>query len=246
MSLSHDEFMRYSRHLLMSDIGEPGQEKLKKSRVFIVGLGGLGCPVALYLAAAGVGHIYLCDPDSVEKSNLQRQILYRDSDCGELKVVAAERALLALNPHIEIHGRAEGFDEELLPERCDLVLDCTDNALARAAINRACLARKLPLVSAAALGWDGQLSCFDFRSQQSPCLCCLIGNDGEEPLLNCGNAGVVGPVLGALGSLQATTALRILLNKRVVHGDVQRYDGSSGRWLGLRVTSSASCQFCGN
>ena len=244
MSLSHDEFMRYSRHLLISDIGEEGQQRLKRSRIFIVGMGGLGCPVALYMAAAGVGHLYLCDPDDVEKSNLQRQILYRDSDCGSLKVDAAERALLALNPHIEVHARAETFDAELLPDDCDLVLDCTDNLGARHAINRACIAARLPLISASALGWEGQLMSFDFRQQSSPCLACLLPEGSAEPLMNCGNAGVVGPVLGAMGSLQAISALRILLGKPVIHGDVQRFDGATNRWLGLTASTSAECGCC--
>ncbi len=243
MNLKREEFLRYSRQLMMPDIGEDGQQKLKSSRVLIVGLGGLGCPVAIYLAAAGAGHLTLCDGDVVEISNLQRQILYRDFDCGEAKVECASRQLEDINPDIAIRAIPNNFCEELLAEEYDIVLDCTDNLAARRAINSSCVSSRTPLVSASALGWEGQLMAFDFSRQISPCLACAIP-DSEEPAINCGNAGVLGPVLGVMGSLQATTAIRMILGQFDQHGEVQRYDGKTGRWLNLTAPARPACPVC--
>lgn len=244
-TLSHEQFMRYSRHLLMDDIGEAGQAKLINARVLIVGLGGLGCPVALYLAAAGIGELSLCDPDIVEVSNLQRQILYRETDCGELKVNCAKRELCALNPDMQISSHAAKVSAELLLDNFDIVVDCTDNLAARQLINKHCFAQKKAFVSASALGWEGQLVAFDFAHNPSLCLNCIIDKDSPEPLLNCSNSGVVGPVLGAMGSLQATTIIRMLLGFFQQHGEMQRYDGKSGRWLNLRALAKPGCEICG-
>tara|TARA_B110000967_G_scaffold197191_1_gene228643 strand:+ start:935 stop:1687 length:753 start_codon:yes stop_codon:yes gene_type:complete len=243
-NLSHEQFMRYSRHLLMDDIGEAGQQKLSNARVLIVGLGGLGCPVALYLAAAGVGQLSLCDPDTVELSNLQRQILYKEADCGELKVSCAKRELSALNPHLQINSYAEKVSAEILLNNYDIVVDCTDNLTARQLINQHCFGHKKAFVSASALGWEGQLVAFDFAHNPSLCLNCIIDKDSPEPLLNCSNSGVVGPVLGAMGSLQATTVIRLLLGFFQQHGEMQRYDGKSGRWLNLRAEAKPNCDVC--
>ena len=242
--LSHGQFMRYSRHLLMDDIGEAGQQKLSQARVLIVGLGGLGCPVALYLAAAGVGHLSLCDPDMVELSNLQRQILYRETDCDQHKVVCAERELRALNPHIGVSSYATEITDELIGNQ-DIVVDCTDNLAARQLINNACHRNKVGFVSASALGWEGQLVAFDFATHGRLCLNCIIDKDSPEPMQNCSNSGVVGPVLGAMGSLQATTVIRMLLGYFQQHGEMQRYDGKAGRWLALVASAKDGCQVCG-
>ena len=242
--LNHEQFMRYSRHLLMDDIGELGQQKLAEARVLIVGLGGLGCPVALYLAAAGVGQLTLCDPDRVELSNLQRQILYRESDCDEYKVVCAERELNALNPYITVTGCRDEISTELI-EHHDIVVDCTDNLAARQLINRGCYRQRSGFVSASALGWEGQLIAFDFAANASLCLNCLIDENSPEPMQNCSNAGVVGPVLGAMGSLQATTVIRMLLGFFQQHGEMQRYDGKRGRWLALAASARRECAVCG-
>ena len=153
-NLSHKQFMRYSRHLLMDDIGEAGQQKLSNARVLIVGLGGLGCPVALYLAAAGIGELGLCDPDTVELSNLQRQILYTEADCEQLKVSCAKRELSALNPNLQINSYADKVSVEILSNNYDIVVDCTDNLAARQLINQHCVAKRKAFVSASALGWE--------------------------------------------------------------------------------------------
>ena len=242
--LSHEQFMRYSRHLLMDDIGEAGQQKLSQARVLIVGLGGLGCPVALYLAAAGVGHLSLCDPDVVELSNLQRQILYRESDCDRYKVECAERELKALNPPISVTGYAVEITDKLIGNQ-DIVVDCTDNLAARQLINSACYKNKIGFVSASALGWEGQLMAFDFAASDSLCLNCIIDKHSPEPMQNCSNSGVVGPVLGAMGSLQATTVIRMLLGYFQQHGEMQRYDGKAGRWMALTASARPDCVVCG-
>lgn len=245
MTLNHNDFMRYSRHMLMADIGATGQEKLAQAKVLIVGLGGLGCPVALYLAAAGVGHLSLCDGDVVELSNLQRQILYRESDCETLKVVCAERALQALNPNVQISSYAEPVTAAILAGDFDLVVDCTDNSAARHLINQHCWQHQRYFVSAAALGWEGQLVAFDFKRTRELCLNCIMDAESPEPMMNCASAGVVGPILGAMGSLQATTAIRMLLGYFAQHGEMQRYDGKAGRWLTLSARARADCSVCG-
>jgi sulfur carrier protein ThiS adenylyltransferase len=244
LELSHEQFMRYSRHLLMDDIGEAGQQKLSQARVLIVGLGGLGCPVALYLAAAGVGHLSLCDADVVELSNLQRQILFRETDCDLYKVECAERELRALNPHISVSSHATEITDELIGNQ-DIVVDCTDNLAARQLMNSASHKNKIGFVSASALGWEGQLVAFDFAAHGRLCLNCIVDRNSPEPLQNCSNSGVVGPVLGAMGSLQATTVIRMVLGYFQQHGEMQRYDGKAGRWLSLAASAKNGCGVCG-
>jgi|TARA_B110000003_G_scaffold222851_1_gene223114 sulfur carrier protein ThiS adenylyltransferase len=250
VSLNDDDFMRYSRHLLMDDIGEAGQEKLTQAKVLIVGLGGLGCPVALYLAAAGVGQIDLCDPDRVDKTNLQRQILYRTEDCGELKVGCARDRLHALNSGITINVLAREIDVDILngptlTEAYTAVVDCTDNLAARQLINKTCYEHGIPLISAAAVGWEGQLVAFDFRRYRQSCFSCIIDYKSTEPMMNCSNFGVVGPVLGVMGSLQSITVMRMLLGFFEQHGELQRYDGKRGQWLTMQCAIDASCPICG-
>ena len=246
MSLNDQQFMRYSRHLLMDDIGEAGQEKLLNAHVLIVGMGGLGCPVSLYLAAAGIGQLSICDGDTVDQSNLQRQVLYTSDHCGKPKVECARQRLNKLNPEVQISVYAEEVAEEILAVDYSLVVDCTDNLAARQQLNAHCYQRAIPLVSASALGWEGQLMAFDFGHNASLCLNCIIDQDSAEPMMNCGNAGVVGPVLGAMGSLQATTVIRVLLGYFQQHGQVQRYDGKAGQWMVLRARADEGCAVCGS
>lgn len=250
MSLNDDDFMRYSRHLLMDDIGEAGQQKLAHAKVLIVGVGGLGCPVAVYLAAAGIGQLDLCDPDRVDKTNLQRQVLYRTEDCGELKVACAKDRLHALNPGVTVNVLAKEVDVEVLAgpsltESYSVVIDCTDNLAARQLINKACYEQKIPLVSAAAVGWEGQIVAFDFRRYRELCFSCIIDYKSTEPMMNCSNSGVVGPVLGVMGSLQSTTVIRVLLGFFQQHGELQRYDGKRGQWLTMHCAVDARCPICG-
>jgi molybdopterin/thiamine biosynthesis adenylyltransferase len=244
MSLTETQFLRYSRHLLMPDIGEQGQQTLLNAHVLIVGLGGLGCPVSLYLVAAGVGRLSLCDADMVDITNLQRQILYSAEDCDRLKVESAKARLTEFNPEVQINTYAQPVDATVLADRYTIVLDCTDNLPARQRLNAHCQQQQIPFISASALGWEGQLVGFDFSQHPSPCFDCIIDRDSPEPLLNCANSGVVGPVLGAMGSLQATTAIRMLLGLFRQHAEVQRYDGKSGRWLTLNTQPKKHCGVC--
>ena len=245
MPLDDSQFMRYSRHLLMDDIAESGQQTLLDAHVLIVGMGGLGCPVSLYLTAAGVGQLSLCDGDTVDRTNLQRQVLYTEDDCGKSKVDCAQTRLNALNADTKIHIHNEKLNSQILVNGYDLVVDCTDNLAARQQLNSHCVSHKIPFVSASALGWEGQLIAFDFASNDQLCLNCIIDKDSAEPIMNCGNSGVVGPVLGAMGSLQATTAIRILLGYFNQHGQIQRYDGKNGQWLGLVAEANQHCVICG-
>ena len=246
MTLDGRDFIRYSRHLLLADVGEDGQQKLLRGRALIVGLGGLGCPVALYLAAAGVGHLSLCDHDNVELSNLQRQILYREADCGRGKVECAREALLALNPRLDIVAHHKAADDSLWEDGgFDVALDCTDNLAPRHWLNRKCLETATPLISAAALGWEGQLAYFDFRKHQAPCLACALPEGSPAPVATCANSGVIGPVLGVMGSLQAVAAIRALLGKALNHGRMQRYDAARDQWMHLDIARRPDCEVCG-
>ena len=244
MPLNDDDFMRYSRHLLMSDIGESGQQKLSQARVLIVGMGGLGCPVSLYLAAAGVGSISICDPDRVDKTNLQRQILYETADCGNLKVACAKDRLQALNPNVVIDAFPCPIDEKIVAGNYDVVIDCSDNLAARQLINRVCYDERVPFISAAAIGWEGQLIMFDFAHCRGLCFNCIINHSSAEPMMNCANSGVVGPVLGVMGSMQAITVMRTLLGVALQHGEVQRYDGKRGQWCSLQGSQDKECSVC--
>jgi molybdopterin/thiamine biosynthesis adenylyltransferase len=237
--------MRYSRHLLMSDIGESGQQKLSQARVLIVGMGGLGCPVSLYLTGAGIGSISICDPDRVDKTNLQRQILYETADCGNLKVACAKDRLEALNPNVVIDTFPCQVDDKILAGNYDVVIDCTDNLDARQLINQICYDEGVPFVSAAAIGWEGQLLIFDFAHCRSLCFNCIINHSSAEPMMNCANSGVVGPVLGVMGSMQAIAVMRTLLGFSLQHGEVQRYDGKRGQWFSLQGSQDKECSVCG-
>src|SRR5690606_8954140 len=210
--LSDEELLRYSRQILLKQIDVDGQLRLKQGRVLIVGLGGLGSPVALYLAAAGVGELHLADFDQVDLTNLQRQIIHDSDSLGTGKVDSAIARLSALNPEVRLVAHRTALDADSLVEAVaavDLVLDCCDNFSTREAVNAACVAAGKPLVSGAAIRLEGQLSVFDPRRADSPCYHCLYGQ-GSEAELTCSEAGVVGPLVGLVGSLQALEALKLL------------------------------------
>lgn len=253
MSLDRQAFLRYSRHLLLADIGEEGQELLLGARVLVIGLGGLGCPVVLYLAAAGVGHLTLCDPDRVDLTNLQRQVLYKLSDCGEPKVDCAMRELKALNPSVTCTGYSAPVDDYVLPvtgAEFDVVVDCTDNLAARHWLNRRCHSLAIPLVSGAAMGWEGQLMTLDFAVSKTPCLACAMPEGSAEPIANCGNSGVVGPLLGVMGSMEAISVIRLLLSRANperfgTSGRLQRFDARREHWSSFVIPSRKDCTVCG-
>lgn len=246
--LSDSELLRYSRQILLAQVDIAGQLRLKDARVLIVGLGGLGSPVALYLAAAGVGELHLADFDQVDLSNLQRQVLHDESRIGQGKVDSALQRLAALNPEVRLVPLREALDADSLAARIaavDLVLDCSDNFTTRAAVNAACVAQGRPLVSGAAIRLEGQLSVFDPRRADSPCYHCLYG-EGSEAELSCSEAGVLGPVVGLVGSLQALEALKLLAGfGEPLVGRLLLVDAAGSRFRELRVRRDPGCPVCG-
>lgn len=248
--LSDQEKKRYSRHLLLGDIGEAGQLKLTQSKVLIIGLGGLGSPVSLYLAASGIGHLLLADGDTLDVTNLQRQVMFDSHDAGESKADLAEARLSGLNPEIEIDVIDQALSEEDLEEyvpEANLVLDCSDNLETRRAVNRVCAENRVPLVSAAAIRWEGHLMLFDFRKPETPCYECLYPSDAIEPVLNCSTSGVVGPLLGILGSMQALEAIKLLLGMDPdLNGRLLIFDGKYHQWQNFRIQKKSDCPICGS
>ncbi|MFF7705955.1 molybdopterin-synthase adenylyltransferase MoeB [Pseudomonas sp. NPDC007930] len=246
--LSDQELLRYSRQVLLAQVDVAGQLKLKAARALIVGLGGLGSPVALYLAAAGVGTLHLADFDTVDVTNLQRQVLHSSASVGQGKVDSAAERLAALNPEITlVPHRAVLAAEELaaLVAEVDVVLDCSDNFTTREAVNAACVAAAVPLVSGAAIRLEGQLAVFDPREPASPCYHCLYGHGSEEQL-TCSEAGVLGPLVGLVGSLQALEALKLLAGFGTpLVGRLLLVDALSTRFRELRVKRDPSCAVCG-
>jgi molybdopterin/thiamine biosynthesis adenylyltransferase len=210
--LSDEQLMRYNRQILLHDFDVAGQERLQQSRVLVVGLGGLGCPAALYLAAAGVGELLLADGDDVELSNLQRQIAHSGDDIGTNKARSAAAAIAALNPEVQLEVIPRALVEDTMPElvaRVDLVVDATDNFPVRFALNRACIAAAVPLVSGAAVRTEGQVAVFD-PVRGGPCYHCLYASDAAATALSCSDSGVLAPLVGVIGSLQAMEALKLL------------------------------------
>ncbi|MDF3868608.1 molybdopterin-synthase adenylyltransferase MoeB [Pseudomonas denitrificans (nom. rej.)] len=246
--LTDNELLRYSRQILLPQIDVDGQLRLKDSRVLIVGLGGLGAPVALYLAAAGVGELHLADFDTVDLTNLQRQIIHGTDSVGVGKVDSAIARLTALNQDVKLVAHRQALDADSLDAAVagvDLVLDCCDNFGTREAVNAACVAAKKPLVSGAAIRLEGQLSVFDPRREESPCYHCLYGH-GSEAELTCSEAGVVGPLVGLVGSLQALEALKLLAGfGEPLVGRLLLIDALGTRFRELRVKRDPLCAVCG-
>lgn len=247
--MNDQQLLRYSRHILLNEIGIEGQQRLLDARVLIIGLGGLGSPAALYLAASGVGRLTLCDHDTVDLSNLQRQIIHRTATVNQPKVVSARAVLLDINPEVEciaLDVRADAAQLLELAGKADVVLDCSDNFATRYAANHACLVQRKPLVSGAAIRFDGQVAVFDFRDANAPCYNCLFPADSQAAELRCATTGVFAPLVGIIGTLQAAEALKLLIG-------IER--GLSGRLLTLNaldmnVTRSAlskdpACSICG-
>ncbi len=240
--------LRYSRQILLPQIDIWGQEKLIQARVLIVGAGGLGCPAAMYLAAAGVGHITIADEDKVELSNLQRQIAHHTGDIGRNKAESARETLLALNPQVQIEALAERLEGERLRTevaKAGLVLDCSDNFATRFEVNRACFASETPLVSGAAIRFEGQVAVFDPRRPDSPCYQCLYPDQGELEE-RCTETGVVAPITGIVGGIQALEAMKVLLDiGQPLTGKLLILDGLNMKWHSVRLPRNPSCSLCG-
>ncbi len=211
--MNDEQLLRYSRHILLPQIGIEGQEKLLAARVLLIGAGGLGSPVALYLASAGVGSITLCDNEAVDLTNLQRQIVHRTESIGVKKVESARATLAAINPEVKVVAlpeRVDGKRLETLAREADVVIDGSDNFATRHAVNRACVRAKKPLVSGAAVRFDGQVAVFDLRVPAAPCYACLFPESGESEDVRCAVMGVFAPLTGIVGSIQAAEALKVI------------------------------------
>jgi len=247
--MNDDQLLRYSRHILLPEIGVEGQEAILTSRVLVVGAGGLGSPAAMYLAAAGVGTVVLCDGDTVDLTNLQRQILHSAEGVGRLKVESGRDTLLRLNPQARVEALAQRLEGAALDEQVaasDLVLDCSDNFATRHAINRACVRFAKPLVSGAAIRFDGQVSVFDLRRADSPCYHCLFpeGQDVEE--VRCAVMGVFAPLTGIIGATQAAEALKLLANCGTsLDGRLLLLDGLAMEWRSVLLGRDPECTVCG-
>lgn len=245
--LSDDELLRYSRQILMPRFDVAGQEALKSARVLVVGAGGLGCPVALYLGAAGVGHLTLVDDDAIELANLQRQIGFQQSQLGESKAQALADRVRRINPLVAVDALNERLDGESLKRQVDrssLVVDCSDNFNTRFALNRACVAGKVPLVSGAAIRGEGQLSVYDSRDDSSPCYHCLYPEQGNEDL-TCSEAGVIAPLVGMIGSAQAMEAIKVIsgIGKPLI-GRLLILDAWEMQWREMKLARDPHCPVC--
>lgn len=249
MELTDDLLLRYSRHILLPEIGVVGQARICAASVLIVGAGGLGCPVALYLGAAGVGRLVLADGDTVDLTNLQRQIGHVTAAIGENKADSLARSVRAINPEIDVQPIAQALTNAALHEAvaaADLVVDASDNFATRHAVNRACVALGKPLVSGAAIGFSGQLAVFDSRRVNSPCYHCLFPDHAVEPELRCAEAGVFSPLVGIIGSIQAMEALKYLTQVgELLVGRLLLWDGLRTEARMMKVPRDPACPVCG-
>ena len=247
--LSDAQLLRYSRHVLLPEVGVEGQERIGAAAVLVVGAGGLGCPVALYLGASGVGKLRIADGDVVDLTNLQRQIGHDTSSIGENKALSLKRRIQAINPEIEVEALAEALTGTALTDavdQADLVIDACDNFATRHAVNRACVSLQKPLVSGSAIGFSGQLALFDSRREDSPCYHCLFPDEVSEPPLRCADAGVFSPLVGVIGAMQALEALKYLarVGDSLV-GKLLLWDGLRTEARILRIPRDPACGVCG-
>lgn len=247
--MNDDQLLRYSRHILLDELGVEGQQRLLDSHALVVGAGGLGSPVALYLAASGVGRITLADHDTVDLTNLQRQIAHTTARIGQLKVDSAAQAMRELNPGMRVHALAHKLDaaqlDALLPD-VDVVLDCCDNFATRQAVNAACVKHRVPLVSGAAVRLDGQLAVYDPRDADSPCYACVFPPDEAPEEVRCATLGVLAPLVGVVGAMQSLEAVKLLagLGSRLT-GRLQLIDGRRLETTEMRLRRNPACPVCG-
>jgi molybdopterin-synthase adenylyltransferase len=247
--MTDEQLLRYSRHILLNQIGIEGQQRILEGRALIIGAGGLGSPVALYLGSAGVGHITLVDDDVVDVTNLQRQIAHTVARIGQAKTESAATAIGAINPEVKVTGVVARADAALLDElvaQADVVLDCCDNFATRQAINAACVKHRKPLVSGAAIRFDGQISVYDLRDAASPCYACVFPPDTSFEETRCATMGVLAPLVGIIGAMQAAEALKLLSGAgQSLAGRLQMLDGLNMQWDELRAPRNAACVVCG-
>ncbi|AKR42169.1 molybdopterin-synthase adenylyltransferase MoeB [Methylophilus sp. TWE2] len=247
--MQDDLLLRYSRHIMLPQIEYAGQEELTQSHALIIGAGGLGAPVSMYLAAAGVGTLTICDFDQVDLTNLQRQIIHTTAAVGQNKALSAQATIAKLNPEVKVYAETIQLNEEALAGRvsvADVVIDCSDNFATRYLLNQLCFNHKTPLVSGAAIRFEGQLSVFDFRHEDSPCYHCLYPDVGDDQELRCADNGVFAPLVGMVGTAQAAEALKILLDiGQTMQGRLLLLDALSAEWRTIRLKKDPSCKVCG-
>lgn len=247
--MNDNQLLRYSRHILLPQIGYEGQDKLVNSHALIVGAGGLGSPAALYLAAGGVGKLTICDFDVVDLTNLQRQIIHTTRSVGINKAISAQQTIHELNPDVEVCTVCERSTEDSLQAlvaEADVVLDCTDNFATRYALNRVCVKLRKPLVSGAAINFEGQVTVFDMRADDSPCYHCLFPEIGNEEGLRCAESGVFSPLVGIIGTTQAAEAMKLLMGiGQSLQGRLLLLDALHMEWRSLKLAKDPACKICG-
>ena len=247
--MNDEQLLRYSRHILLDDIGVEGQQRLLDAHALVIGLGGLGSPVAMYLGSAGVGRLTLVDHDTVDLTNLQRQIAHDLSRVGLPKVDSAARRIAAVNPDVQVRALRRRADAALLDElvaAADVVLDCSDNFATRHAVNAACVKHRKPLVSGAAIGFDGQVSVYDVREPGAPCYGCLFPPDQAFEEVACATMGVFAPLVGIVGTMQAAEALKLLAGVgRSLAGRLLLLDARAMRWDEVHIARQPNCPVCG-
>ncbi|MCL4700091.1 MAG: HesA/MoeB/ThiF family protein [Burkholderiaceae bacterium] len=247
--MNDDQLLRYSRHVRLDDIGIEGQQRLLDSHALVIGAGGLGSPVALYLGTAGVGRLTLVDHDTVDLTNLQRQIAHNLARVGLPKADSARQTIAAINPDVQVRALQRRADAALLAEwvaEADVVLDCTDNFATRHAVNAACVRARKPLVSGAAIGFDGQVSVYDSRDGKHPCYACLFPPDAAYEETACATMGVFAPLVGIIGTTQAAEALKLLAGiGSSLAGRLLMLDARAMRWDDIRIERQAACPVCG-
>jgi molybdopterin-synthase adenylyltransferase len=246
--MTDEQLLRYSRHILLSEVGVEGQQKLLSSSALVIGAGGLGSPAALYLAAAGVGTMVLADGDDVDLTNLQRQILHSSGSVGKPKAESGREALARINPEVKVvpvRERLAGDALDRLVASSDVVLDCSDNFATRHAVNRACVRHRKPLVSGAAVRFDGQVCVFDLRNGLSPCYHCLFPENAELEETRCAVMGVFAPLTGIIGTVQAAEALKLLAGiGETLDGRLMLLDALTMQWRTVRLAKDPSCLVC--
>lgn len=247
--MTDDQLLRYSRHLLLNEVGVEGQEKILQAHALVIGAGGLGSPVVLYLATAGIGCITLVDDDVVDMTNLQRQIAHNTADVGEYKAKSAMNKIANLNPEVQVHPVLARADKALLDKlvaAADVVLDCSDNFATRHAINAACVKHGKPLVSGAAIRFDGQITVYDSRVPVAPCYACIFPPDADLEETRCATMGVFAPLVGIIGSMQAAEALKLISGVGIpLTGRLLMLDSRDMTWNEVRLKRDANCVVCG-
>lgn len=246
--MNDEQLLRYSRHILLDEIGVEGQQRLLDAHAIIIGAGGLGSPVGLYLGSAGVGRITVVDHDRVDATNLQRQIAHTMARVGQFKVESLAQSIAQINPEVQVQCVTERADAAVLERllgQASVVLDCTDNFATRQAINRACVRHRVPLVSGAAIGFDGQVSVYDVRQPDAPCYACLFSPEPPPEEVRCATMGVFAPLVGIVGSVQAAEALKLLMGiGSSLAGRLLMLDGRAMQWSEIALASDSNCTVC--